>query len=207
MTLLSHLIIGIYFFTAFLLMLYGLNCYILLFLFQRGAKEAEIKRKSIREKYGDFLLRNDLPAVTTQIPIYNEYNVAERVMRAASQMTYPAGKHEIQVLDDSSDETRVLIDKVARELRLEGRNIRVIRRTNREGFKAGALAAGLELAKGDLIAVFDADFVPPEDFLEKTVPFSRTTTAWDSLRRAGGISTATVHCLPGCSPSGSTDIS
>ena len=171
MTLLSHLIIGIYFFTAFLLMLYGLNCYILLFLFQRGSKEAETKRKSVRNRVGDIMLRNDLPAVTTQIPIYNEYNVAERVMRAASQMAYPAGKHEIQVLDDSSDETGLLIDEVARRLRFEGYDIRIIRRKDREGFKAGALAAGLQLAKGELIAVFDADFVPPEDFLEKTVPF------------------------------------
>ena len=171
MEFLSHILIGVYFFTAFLLMLYGLNCYIMLFLFQRSLREAETKRKSVRERIGDIMRRNDLPAVTTQIPVYNEYNVVERAIRAAARMAYPEGKHEIQVLDDSSDETCVLIDEVARELRLEGHNIRIIRRKNREGFKAGALAAGLELAKGDLVAVFDADFVPPEDFLKTTVPF------------------------------------
>ena len=171
MALSSHILIGLYFFTAFLLMLYGLNCYVMLFLFRRGLKDAETKRKSVRDRAGDILLRNDLPSVTTQIPVFNEYNVAERAMRAASRMAYPTGKHEIQILDDSSDETCLLIDRVTRELRSEGHDITIIRRKNREGFKAGALAAGLETARGDLIAVFDADFVPPADFLKRTVPF------------------------------------
>ena len=148
-------------------MLYGLNCYVMLFLFQRSLKTSEIKRQSVRDKVGEILRRSDLPSVTTQIPVYNEYNVVERAMRAAARMEYPTGKHEIQILDDSSDQTCMLIDRVARGLRSEGHDIKILRRKNREGFKAGALAAGLETAKGELIAVFDADFVPPEDFFKK----------------------------------------
>lgn len=167
----SYLIIGFYFLTALVLMIYGLNCYLMVFLFQRGRKKAQIYRNLVTECYRHSEEDNDWPAVTTQIPIYNEYNVAPRVMRAAASMTYPEGRHEVQVLDDSNDETRQLIDQTTRALRAEGVDIRVIRRKNREGFKAGALAEGLKSARGELIAIFDADFVPPRDYLQRNVPF------------------------------------
>ena len=166
-----YLIIGLYFLTACGLVMYALNCYVMLFLFKRGRKRAEDHRKEVLDWFKDLSDQDRIPAVTTQIPVYNEFNVIERVMRAVCQMRYPEGRHEIQVLDDSTDETRGLIDNLAGELRAEGYDVRVIRRENREGFKAGALAEGLAHAKGELIAIFDADFVPPADYLLRAIPF------------------------------------
>ena len=158
---LSGLICAAYFLAAGGLLLYGLNCYVMVYLFHRKRKAAEIARQKVMSSFENLQIEDDLPVVTTQIPVYNEFNVIERILRAVSQMVYPEGRHEIQVLDDSTDETRALIDRVAAELQLAGHEIQVIRRKNREGFKTGALKVGLENAKGELIVVFDADFVPP----------------------------------------------
>jgi len=171
---LLHILIAVYFSIAGGLMLYGINCYVMVVLFKKGRLDAEKIHKGVLDRIGDPLKRDDLPAITTQIPVYNEMNVVHRVLRAACNMRYPAGKHEIQVLDDSTDGTRQLIDDVASGLFAEGYDITVIRRKERKGFKAGALAEGLRLAKGDLIAIFDADFVPPADYLLQTVPFFLT---------------------------------
>ncbi len=170
-TLISTIIIGIYFLTAFMLMVYGLNCYLMVFLFQRGKKGAETERRRILSQYRHLNGHQQWPMVTTQIPIYNEYNVAARVMGSVARMKYPIDKHEIQVLDDSTDKTRDLIDQVALSLQREGYDIRVIRRKTRSGFKAGALAEGMNSARGELIAIFDADFAPSEDYLQGIVPF------------------------------------
>jgi cellulose synthase/poly-beta-1,6-N-acetylglucosamine synthase-like glycosyltransferase len=113
----------------------------------------------------------DLPAVTTQLPIYNERNVVERLIDAACALDYPAEKHEIQVLDDSTDDTAALASRLVAEARARGHDVRHIRREDREGYKAGALQEGLRRARGELVAVFDADFVPEPDFLRRTVPF------------------------------------
>lgn len=158
---------------AFLLMLYGLNCYIMIRMFGRryrnaAAGQAELLRRFPPE---ELLARDDLPPVTTQIPIYNEYNVVERIMRAACSMHYPSHLHEIQILDDSSDETSSLVDRITQELCAEGHDVRVIRRNNREGYKAGALENGLKTAKGKFVALFDADFLPPPEYWVKTLPF------------------------------------
>ena len=165
------LITIVYCIVAVGLMLYGFNCYIMTVLFLRKKTNAKSERNKILRDYGLDTYNGEFPYVTTQIPIFNEYNVAERVIRAACEMIYPENKHEIQVLDDSTDETSGLIDYVAAELKKIGHDIKVIRRTKRMGYKAGALANGLDRAKGDLVAVFDADFVPPKDYLTKTVPF------------------------------------
>lgn len=160
-----------YFGAAAMLMLCGLNCYVLIFLFRRRREAACADDRAQLEQFGDPMARDDLPLVTTQLPIFNELNVAERVMVAACEMQYPPGRHEVQVLDDSTDETRNLIDAVASRLREQGHCIRVVRRGDRQGFKAGALAHGLEHARGELVGVFDADFVPPKDYLLRTVPY------------------------------------
>lgn len=110
------------------------------------------------------------PIVTVQLPIFNEKYVAERLIDAVCALEYPADRLEIQVLDDSTDATRELAAARVAHWRLAGVDIHHLHRTDREGFKAGALAAGCEAARGDLIAVFDADFVPPTDFLKRTVP-------------------------------------
>jgi len=166
-----NIIIIVYFLAAGGLMLYGLNCYVMIFLFRRRRKEAARYRKAVLSWFNSDVSPDEFPQVTTQIPVFNEVNVVERIIRAASKMRYPQGKHDIQILDDSTDETRLLIDKIVSELRGEGHDISILRRTGRVGFKAGALCEGLKHAKGGLIAVFDADFVPPADYLLGTVPF------------------------------------
>ena len=110
------------------------------------------------------------PRVTVQLPIYNELYVARRLIDAAAALDYPPGRMEIQVLDDSTDETvGVIAESVARS-QAKGVRITHVRRADRTGFKAGALAHGLGLAEGELLAIFDADFMPPHDFLRRTVP-------------------------------------
>lgn len=110
------------------------------------------------------------PAVTVQLPVYNERLVVERLIGAVAALDYPAGLLEIQVLDDSTDDTSALAAAAVARYRARGVDIAHVRRAGRAGFKAGALAGGLERARGELVAVFDADFVPPPDFLRRTVP-------------------------------------
>jgi cellulose synthase/poly-beta-1,6-N-acetylglucosamine synthase-like glycosyltransferase len=112
-----------------------------------------------------------LPTVTTQLPIFNELNLAERLIDAAAAMVYPPERHEIQVLDDSTDETRHMAAAKVAQLRAQGVNITHIVRSGRKGFKAGALRYGLAQAAGEYLAIFDADFVPPPDFLLQSIPF------------------------------------
>jgi cellulose synthase/poly-beta-1,6-N-acetylglucosamine synthase-like glycosyltransferase len=173
------------------MMVYGLNCYIMLYLARRGWTRAENARHDT-----EALPEETLPVVTTQIAIYNEVNVAERVLRAACAIDYPAGRHEIQVLDDSNDETIGVVDRVAAELTAQGHDIQIVRRSNRFGFKAGALAEGLAKARGSLVAVFDADFVPPRDFLRRIVPYFRgnpklgfAQARWGHLNRTRSLLT------------------
>jgi hypothetical protein len=111
-----------------------------------------------------------LPIVTIQLPIYNEAAVAPRLLEAVGRLDWPKDRLEIQVLDDSTDDTTGLLEAAAARLRADGLDIHVLHRARRDGFKAGALAAGLASARGSLIAVFDADFVPSPSFLREIVP-------------------------------------
>jgi len=111
-----------------------------------------------------------LPTVTVQLPIYNEYYVVQRLVHAACALTYPRAKLEIQVLDDSTDGTSALAAELVASYRARGVDIHHIRRTDRRGYKAGALAEGMSRARGTLFAIFDADFIPPSGFLMETVP-------------------------------------
>jgi hypothetical protein len=115
-------------------------------------------------------LDGELPLVTVQLPIRNERAVAERVMRAACALDWPGERLQVQVLDDSDDETSAIIDRTAEALRAEGHDIVVSRRADRTGFKAGNLQSGLDTARGEYLAVFDADSQPPRDFLRRTIP-------------------------------------
>lgn len=114
---------------------------------------------------------NSRPAVTVQLPIYNEQHVAERLIDACAKLDYPHDKLQIQVLDDSDDGTTALVYAAAQNWQLQGIDIQVVRREKRTGYKAGALDYALGTAKGDFIAIFDADFVPPADFLQRTMPY------------------------------------
>jgi cellulose synthase/poly-beta-1,6-N-acetylglucosamine synthase-like glycosyltransferase len=113
----------------------------------------------------------DAPQVTVQIPLYNEAPVAGRIINAVADFDWPVEKLEIQVLDDSTDDTRRIVEERVGYWSSKGRNIYAIHRNRRTGYKAGALANGLERAKGEFVAIFDADFMPRSDFLRKTVPY------------------------------------
>ncbi|HUF00561.1 MAG TPA: cellulose synthase family protein [Anaerolineales bacterium] len=108
--------------------------------------------------------------VTVQLPIFNEKYTVERLLRAVTRLDYPADRLQIQVLDDSTDDTVDLISRLVEEYKSRGVNIELIQRVNRKGYKAGALKNGLRTATGELIAIFDADFVPKSDWLKRTVP-------------------------------------
>jgi len=114
--------------------------------------------------------KGEWPRVCVQLPMYNEYSVAERIIRAAASLDYPRDRLEIQVLDDSDDDTVDLVKGIVSELAASGVNIRLVQRASREGYKAGALKHGLSLSDADFFAVFDADFIPPRDFLRRTIP-------------------------------------
>ncbi len=109
--------------------------------------------------------------VTIQLPLYNEMYVAERLIKTVCEIDYPKDKMEIQVLDDSTDETTAIVSKIIDEKKKEGFDISLVRRGTREGFKAGALKEGMKIAKGEYIAIFDADFIPHKQFLKKTLSF------------------------------------
>ena len=141
--------------------LFSVNRFILVRLFKkhRGRSDAAAP-----------LADGALPRVTVQLPLYNEYYVAERLIESAVALDYPAHLLEIQVLDDSTDETLELTRRVVHRFRERGVNIVHLHRPDRVGYKAGALAYGCERAHGEFFAIFDADFVIPADFLRRTIP-------------------------------------
>jgi cellulose synthase/poly-beta-1,6-N-acetylglucosamine synthase-like glycosyltransferase len=144
-----------------LLALYGFHRSSLVYLYYRN-----------RHKRPEPLSRlSDLPKVTVQLPLFNEMYVATRLLDAVSRIRYPRDRFEIQVLDDSTDETQELCKQKVAELQKTGLDIRYVHRIDRTGFKAGALENGLRTAKGDFILVFDADFLPEPDVLEQTIHF------------------------------------
>ena len=136
-----------------------------------------------------------LPSVTVQLPMFNELNVAERVIEAACAIDYPPELLEVQVLDDSTDESADVARRCSERLAEAGHDVTYIHRDNREGFKAGALANGLETSQGELIAVFDADFVPPPDVLRRSVDHftdpsvGMTQLRWTHLNRDDSLLT------------------
>jgi cellulose synthase/poly-beta-1,6-N-acetylglucosamine synthase-like glycosyltransferase len=126
---------------------------------------------SFKKKQTTFHSEDFFPHVTIQLPVYNEMYVVERLIDAVAAIDYPLDKIEIQVLDDSTDETSEIIARKITSPGKQGIVIHHIQRDNREGYKAGALKHGLSIARGEFLAVFDADFLPSKDFLKKTIPF------------------------------------
>jgi cellulose synthase/poly-beta-1,6-N-acetylglucosamine synthase-like glycosyltransferase len=137
----------------------------------------------------------NFPTVTIQLPIYNEKYVVERLLDAVSLFDYPKEKLEIQVLDDSTDETTEIILKKIESMRPLGLNFKLIHREQRVGYKAGALDHGFHIASGEFIAIFDADFIPSPDFLKKTMPYFVTEkvgvvqTRWGHINKDYSILT------------------
>ena len=162
--------LGLYVACSLLLFVYGLNSYVMIGLFLRSRRRLRAEDRAVREGWAGRLADHELPVVTTQLPVYNERHVIERLLRATCALDWPRDRHEIQLLDDSTDETTTLAAGLVAELRAAGHDVVHVHRDDRTGYKAGALAAGLALARGEFVAVLDADFTPDPDFLRRTVP-------------------------------------
>ena len=147
------------------------------------------KRKNETAPKFNLLDPKEIPFVTIQLPVYNEEYVMDRLLENIAKIEYPKSKLEIQVLDDSTDDTVIDTAKHIKRLQETGLDITHICRTNRQGFKAGALKEGLEVAKGEFIAIFDADFLPESDWLKKTVIYFKdeeigvVQTRWGHINR------------------------
>ena len=182
-------IIIIYTLCLVLVFVYSLAQLHLLINYLKAQKETENAPKF------DFNIPQEIPSVTVQLPLYNELYVTERLLENIALLDYPKDKLEIQVLDDSTDETvdstKIQIEK----LQKTGLDIKHITRSDRKGFKAGALKEGLKTAKGEFIAIFDSDFMPKNDWLRKTIPFFKdenigvVQTRWGHLNRDYSILT------------------
>ena len=160
MTPVETLTLATYFFVLIVLAIYGWHRYYLVYLYMRNRGNEPKAERPL----------DPLPVVTIQLPLYNEVYVADRLIDAVSAMDYPRELLEIQVLDDSVDETRSIAESSVRRLAAQGLDIKYFHRTDRVGFKAGALEAGLKTARGEFIAIFDADFIPTRDFLARIMP-------------------------------------
>ena len=177
----------LYFTVLLLLSSYGLHRSHLVYLCWRHRKALERNKGPTRELPGAADL--PLPFVTIQLPLFNEATVATRLLEAVAGMDYPRDRFEVQVLDDSTDETQALVRTHVERLALEGINFIYLHRTNRVGYKAGALEAGLATARGELIAIFDADFLPQSEFVRACVPHFRdprvgmVQTRWGHMNR------------------------
>jgi len=160
-----------YILTIFFIIIYSV-CSVLIFFFSLIQLDLFLNYKKYKTKAKNKLLTKfkKSPFVTVQLPIYNEQNVIKRLLDAVVNLDYPSDKIEIQVLDDSDDNSTIYVKNLISKLKVKT-NLRInhIIRKNRDGFKAGALKYGLKLAKGDYIAIFDADFVPRSDWLKKTI--------------------------------------
>jgi cellulose synthase/poly-beta-1,6-N-acetylglucosamine synthase-like glycosyltransferase len=161
MTPLETFTLAAYFFVLVILAVYGWHRYYLVYLYMKHKDESPVPDATFEQ----------LPSVTVQLPIYNEMYVADRLIDAVCQLDYPRDLLEIQVLDDSTDETTAIAERAVRRHALTGVKITFMHRTDRRGYKAGALEAGLKAASGEYVAIFDADFLPPPDFLRRTIHF------------------------------------
>lgn len=156
----ESLLLLIYFLALTVLFGFGIHGLVLLYYYRKTANHIPDEVKEPK----------DWPVVTVQLPMYNEIYVVERLIRSVCEIDYPKDKLEIQVLDDSTDETTEVANNLCKEFQEKGYDISYIHRVDRTGFKAGALKEGLVHAKGEFVAIFDADFVPKKEFLKKTVP-------------------------------------
>ncbi|MBU1299062.1 MAG: glycosyltransferase family 2 protein [Bacteroidetes bacterium] len=167
-----------YFISLTILFFFGSSGFVMIYHYLKHRNKVEEKLPELKE----------FPVVTIQLPLYNERYVAERVIEATCNMAYLPENLEIQVLDDSTDETVRIVAAVVEKYKAKGFDIKHIHRTNRQGYKAGALKEGLTTARGEFVAIFDADFIPKPDFLLKTLPYflndkkiGMVQTRWEHL--------------------------
>ena len=180
---LEYIIIVLYSISLLLIFMYALAQLNLLFNY--------LAAQNKKDNCPKFNLKNadETPYVTIQLPVFNELYVMDRLLKNIAKINYPREKLEIQVLDDSTDESLEQTAQQVKKLQKAGLDIVHICRTNREGFKAGALKEGLKIAKGEFIAIFDADFLPRTDWLQQTVPYFKNDkigvvqTRWEHINR------------------------
>jgi len=179
------IIVSVYLFILGLLAVYGLHRLVLIGRYYRYKSNPPTPKQVF----------DRLPPVTVQLPVYNEKEVVRRLVEQVVQLDYPNDLLEIQVLDDSTDETTSICEKVVGAYQAQGVNIHHITRSHRQGFKAGALAHGLECAQGEFVAIFDADFLPNPDFLKRAMHFFTDTQVgvvqlrWGYLNRTESLLT------------------
>ncbi|HLA78114.1 MAG TPA: cellulose synthase family protein [Vicinamibacteria bacterium] len=155
----ESLVLGLYFLTLVILSVFGLHRYVMVYLYFRHKERRALPAP----------LPPELPRVTVQLPLYNEMYVVDRLLESVTKIRYPKELLEIQVLDDSTDETTAIASAAIDRYREQGFDIHYLHRDDRHGYKAGALDAGLQVARGEFVLIFDADFVAPPDILEKTL--------------------------------------
>jgi cellulose synthase/poly-beta-1,6-N-acetylglucosamine synthase-like glycosyltransferase len=169
-----------YFSVLIILSIFGLHRYEMIRSYLKHRRETPTEAK---ERFAT------LPRVTVQLPVYNERFVVERLLEETLKIDYPRELFQVQVLDDSTDETHPYLERLCAELRAQGHPVEYCHRANRHGYKAGALEEGMRSATGEFLAIFDADFVPPRDFLMRTVHFftnpkvGMVQTRWTYLNR------------------------
>jgi cellulose synthase/poly-beta-1,6-N-acetylglucosamine synthase-like glycosyltransferase len=183
----TDLVLYLYFFSLLILFTFGAHGFVMVYhyLKTRG-KEAALPPL------------DHIPVVTVQLPVFNEFYVVDRLIEAVCAIEYPKDKLEIQVLDDSTDETVEIVAKTVKRFQGLGYDIKHVHRTNRMGYKAGALKHGLETARGEFVAIFDADFVPNTTFLLSTLPYfyqdqklALVQTRWEHLNSDYSLLTRT----------------
>jgi len=163
MTAAETLTLASYFFVAIILAVYGWHRYYLVYLYMRNKDKEPTQGPAL----------DPLPVVTIQLPLYNEMYVADRLIDSVCRIDYPRELLEIQVLDDSVDETQSVASQAVRRFAAQGVDVKYYHRIDRRGYKAGALEEGLKVARGEFIAIFDADFIPTSDFLTRLMPHFR----------------------------------
>lgn len=188
----SKVIVILYFFCLLLILFYSILQLSLAVAYVRNKYRK--KRGKIKENKPVYDPETT-PKVTVQLPMFNELYVADRIIETVAAFDYPADKFQIQVLDDSTDETVDVIAKKVAEVAARGVNIQHIHRVDRVGYKAGALDAAMDRVEGEFIAIFDADFVPDSDFLQKTMPYFQddnvgvVQTRWGHINKKYSILT------------------
>ncbi len=167
---LAILLIAVYSLDIVALFIFGIHTYIMVYFYRKNRDYcySNVEHEPIDLKR---VKAENLPEVTVQLPIYNEFYVVDRLIDATLKIRWPKEKLHIQVLDDSTDETKDKVAGIVSNLKSQGYRIEHLHRTDRTGHKAGALKAGLEKCKSEFIAIFDADFLPAPDILIKTIPY------------------------------------
>jgi cellulose synthase/poly-beta-1,6-N-acetylglucosamine synthase-like glycosyltransferase len=183
----SEVVLCLYFISLLILFTFGVHGFVMVYHY--------LKQRRVKGLHPSM---GEIPLVTVQLPVFNELYVVNRLIEATCHLDYPREKLEIQVLDDSTDETRAVVDETVRRYQALGFDIKHIYRADRLGYKAGALKDGLATARGEFVAIFDADFVPRREFLQKTIPYffqdpkiGLVQTRWEHLNSEYSLLTRT----------------